>query len=147
MKKETWIPIFFALTACSWMPHWTCHYYRLETASSFVVGNWNYSLLDSLVAMFIYSVLITLNLLSVSYQGLRFVSALLSGILHLTLGSVHIARLLNPFNFEVFGYSWSMGSSIREIILVFPFGIVCIVMAMYTSRLKRTDLGSSEDRM
>ena len=144
MKKEIWIPVFFALAACSWMPHWTCHYYRLETESSFVVGSWNYSILNSIIAMLIYSVLITLNLISVSYHRLRFVSALFSGILHLTLAFVHISRLLNPFNFEVFGYSWSMGSSVREIIFVFPFGIACIAVAIYASRLKTTDFQNSQ---
>jgi len=139
MKKEIWIPIFFALAACSWMPHWSCHYYRLETESSFVVGNWNYGVLTSIAAMFVYSILILLNLVSVSLHRIRFISALLSGILHLTLAFVHISRLLNPFRFEVFGYDWSIGSSVREIIFVFPFGIACIAVAIYASRLKTTD--------
>jgi len=139
MKKEIWIPIFFALAACSWMPHWSCHYYRLETESSFVVGNWNYGVLTSIAAMFVYSILILLNLVSVSLHRIRFISALLSGILHLTLAFVHISRLLNPFRFEVFGYDWSIGSSVREIIFVFPFGVACIAMAIYASRLKTSD--------
>jgi len=139
MKKEIWIPIFFALAACSWMPHWSCHYYRLETESSFVVGNWNYGVLTSIAAMFVYSILILLNLVSVSLHRIRFISALLSGILHLTLAFVHISRLLNPFRFEVFGYDWSIGSSVREIIFVFPFGIACIAVAIYASRLKTSD--------
>jgi hypothetical protein len=136
MKKEIWIPVFFAIAACSWVPHWTCHYYRLETDSSFIVGSWHYSILNSIVAMLIYSVLIFLNIFSVAYYKLRFISALFSGILHLTLAFVHISRLLNPFQFEVFGYEWSMGSSIREIIMVFPFGIVCIAVAISVSRHK-----------
>jgi len=37
--RESWRQIFFAIAACSWMPHWACHYYRLETNSSFVVGS------------------------------------------------------------------------------------------------------------
>jgi len=139
MKKEIWIPVFFALAACSWMPHWSCHYYRLETESSFVVGNWNYGVLTSIAAMFVYSILILLNLVSVSLHRIRFISALLSGILHLTLAFVHISRLLNPFRFEVFGYDWSIGSSVREIIFVFPFGVACIAMAIYASRLKTSD--------
>ena len=139
MKKEIWIPIFFALAACSWMPHWSCHYYRLETESSFVVGNWNYGVLTSIAAMFVYSILILLNLVSVSLHRIRFISALFSGILHLTLAFVHISRLLNPFRFEVFGYDWSIGSSVREIIFVFPFGVACIAMAIYASRLKTSD--------
>lgn len=140
MKKEIWVPIFFALAACSWMPHWTCHYYRLETESSFIVGSCTYSVLNSLVAMFIYAVLIFLNIFSVSYHKLRFISALFSGILHLTLAFVHISRLLNPFQFEVFGYEWSMSSSIREILIVFPFGIICIAAAISVSRDKSVHL-------
>jgi hypothetical protein len=139
MKKEIWIPIFFAIAACSWVPHWTCHYYRLETGSSFIVGNWEYSVVESIVAMLIYSVLISLNLISVSYHKIRFVSALFSGIFHLTLAFVHISRLLNPFDFQVFGYDWSTGASLREILMIFPFGIICIAIAIYTSRQKAGD--------
>jgi hypothetical protein len=143
MKKEFWVPIFFAMAACSWMPHWSCHYYRLETGSSFVVGSWSYGVLNSVLAMFIYSILISLNLVSVSYHKLRFVSALFSGILHLTLAFVHISRFLNPFRFEVMGYDWSIGSSVREIIFAFPFGIACIAVAIYASRLKTSDFNNS----
>jgi hypothetical protein len=139
MRKEIWVPVFFALAACSWVPHWACHYYRLETGSSFAVGSWDYSTLDSVVAMFIYTILIALNIISVSYHKIRFVSALFSGIFHLTLAFVHISRVLNPFRFEVFGYEWSIGASVREIIMVFPFGIACIAVAIYTSRLKAID--------
>ena len=42
VNKNTWIPVFFAVAACSWMPNWACHYYRLETGSSFVVGSWEF---------------------------------------------------------------------------------------------------------
>ncbi len=112
------------------MPHWSCHYYRLETGSSFIVGDLNFSAWGSVFSMFIYSVLIIFNLSAISYPKARFIAALTSGILHLTLGFIHITRFINPFTFEVFGYEWSLGSSLREVIIVFPFGIACIAMAV-----------------
>jgi len=139
MKKEIWVPVFFAMSACSWVFHWTCHYYRLETGSSFVVGSWNYSFFNSILAILIYSILIFLNIFSVSYHRVRFISALISGIFHLTVAFVHISRLLNPFTFEVFGYNWSIGSSVREIVMFFPFGIACVAISIYLSRLKTSD--------
>lgn len=132
------------MAACSWMPHWVCHYYILETGSTFIVGSWQYNIFNSLLSMLFYSILIFLNIFSVSYINIRFIAALCSGILHLTLGFVHISRLLNPFPFEVFGYEWSMGSSIREIIIVFPFGISCIAVAIIVSR-KKVDSYSQTD--
>lgn len=130
IKKDFWLPVFFGIAACSWMPHWSCHYYRLETGSSFVVGSFHFSNFDSLLSMFLYSILIVLNLLAISFTPVRFLSALSSGILHLTLSFIHIWRLFDPFKFEVFGYSWSYASSVREIAVVLPFGILCIVISI-----------------
>ena len=134
MRKDIWIPIFFGIVACSWMPHWSCHYYRIETGSTFIVGNLNFSVFDSLLFMLIYSVLIWINLLSISIVKFRFIAALSSGIFHLTLGFIHITRFINPFQFEIFNLEWSMDSSLREIIIVFPFGILCIAVAIIVNR-------------
>lgn len=117
------------------MPHWSCHYYRLETGSSFIVGNLQFGILGSLFSMLVYSTLILVNLFAISYKSLQFSAALGSGILHLILAFVHISRLINPFDFEVFGYTWSIGSSIREVLIVLPFGIVCIGVAIKVGRL------------
>ena len=118
--------------------HWSCHYYKIETGSSFIVGSFEFDFFDSLLAMLIYSLLIISNLISISYVRIRFIAALLSGVLHLTFGFIHISRLLNPFRFEVFGYTWSTGSSLREILFVFPFGIICIAVAIATNKLHPT---------
>jgi hypothetical protein len=134
-KKSLWFPIFFGIVACSFMPHWSCHYYRIETGSSFVVGNLHYSEIGSLGSMAFYSVLIGLNLISISFLSFRFMASLWSGLVHLTLGVVHIIRLFDPFTFEVFGYPWSVSSSVREILIVFPFGILCILFAI-NARIK-----------
>ncbi len=131
---KLWIPIFFGIAACSWMPHWSCHYYRIETGSSFIVGNLNLNVFDSLLSMMLYSILIGLNLASISFAGIRFIAALSSGILHLTLGILHITRFINPYHFEVLNLEWSMGSSLREIIIIFPFGIACISVAVIVNR-------------
>jgi len=124
------IPVFFAVVACSWMPHWSCHYYRLETRSSFVVGRWTFTNLDSYLAILLYSILIIFNFISVNYYKSRFLSALLSGISHVILGILHIVRLIHPFKFEVFGSQWSRAASLRELLVVLPFGICCIIMAI-----------------
>ena len=131
-----WIPVFFGIAACSWMPHWSCHYYRIETNSTFIVGNWNYSINESIVCMIIYSGLIGINLLSIIKIDYRFIAVLLSGVLHLILGIVHVIRLTNPFKFEVFGYAWSEGASIREIIIVGIFGLTCLYFASLIKKIR-----------
>ena len=127
--RDSWLRLFFALAACSWMPHWSCHYYRLETGSSFAVGSWDFSRLDSVVSLLVYSALIGSNLAAIGLLQVRLPAAFLSGLLHLTLGGLHLYRLINPFRFEVFGYTWSQQASLREMIVVIPFGVLCLFMA------------------
>jgi len=122
--------IFYALSACSWVPHWACHYYRLETHSTFVVGYWSFSSFDSVVALIVYSGLIALNLLSIVDIRYQIVAAALTGIGHLSLGLLHVYRLLYPFTFEVFGYEWSNGASLREVLIVVPFGLLSSFVAV-----------------
>jgi hypothetical protein len=122
--------IFYGVAACSWMPHWACHYYRLETQSSFVVGSWVFSPTDSFVSLLIYSVLIALNLLAIHFEKYRIVAAALTGIGHLIIGSLHAYRLLFPFTFEVFGYSWTVGASAREVLVVVPFALLSLFVAI-----------------
>ena len=50
------LSVFFAVAACSWMPHRSCHDYRLETASSFVVGTWELTPAASALHMPVYTV-------------------------------------------------------------------------------------------
>jgi hypothetical protein len=126
---KSWRPLFFGLAACSWMPHWSCHYYRLETGSSFVVGAWEFSRFDSLVSLLVYSTLIVLNLAAISRIHLRVFAALASAVLHLVIGGLHVYRLVKPFRFEVFGYEWSQSASLREVLAVVPFGVLCLLMA------------------
>src|SRR5512134_1029582 len=101
MSTDRWLPVFFGVAACSWMPHWSCHYYRLETGSSFVVGGWEFSPAASVVHMVLYSGLIALNLAAITVPRLRPPSAVLSGLLHVAIGGVHVVRLVSPFRFEV----------------------------------------------
>lgn len=137
----TFIPLFYGIIACSWMPHWSCHYYRLETHSSFIVGTFNFTFWDSWLSMLIYSMLVLINLLAISISCLRFTAAISSGILHLLIGILHIFRLFSPFKFEVFNHYWLPASSLREVLIVFPFGILCLLLASYiksnTKRLPR----------
>jgi len=121
--------MFFAIAACSWMPHWACHYYRLETNSSFVVGGWEFTRFDSVASLLIYSVLIAINLFAVVRIGYRRAAAIFSGILHVSIGSLHAYRLMKPFRFEVFGHGWPLTASLREVLIVVPFGLVCLWMA------------------
>ncbi len=119
--RKSWLQLFFGLAACSWMPHWACHYYRLETGTSFVVGSWEFTRLDSAASLLVYTLLIGINLVAISWLVWRRSAALLSGLLHLAIGSLHVYRLWSPFRFEVFGYAWPQGASFREAIIVIPF--------------------------
>ena len=130
--REQWQRIFFAVAACSWMPHWACHYYRLETNSSFVVGNWDFTRLDSVASLLIYAALIALNLIAIVRTVYRSAAAIFAGILHLLIGGLHGYRLLKPFRFEVFGHSWPLIASLREALIVVPFGLLCL----WTARQK-----------
>lgn len=127
--REPWLRLFFAIAAWSWAPHWSCHYYRLETGSSFVVGSWEFSRLDSAASLLVYTILIGINLVAISSLQWRRSAALLSGLLHLAIGSLHIYRLVSPLRFEVFGYHWSQQASFREAIIVVPFGVLCLWVA------------------
>lgn len=123
------------------MPHWACHYYRLETHSTFVVGSWAFSPRDSFVSLVIYSVLITLNLLAISVGRYQFVAAALTSIGHLSLGLLHLDRLLHPFTFEVLGYTWTSGASLREVLIVVPFGLLAgfVAIAVKTESTQPVD--------
>ena len=74
------LKLFYGLAACSWMPHWACHYYRLETQSTFVVGSWSFSYLDSVVSLLVYSFLVSLNILSIAAQKYRVVAGVLTSV-------------------------------------------------------------------
>jgi hypothetical protein len=134
MQNRKWVILFFAVMACSWMPHWACHYYRLETNSSFAVGSWEFSRTDSYLSLFVYSVLICLCLVSIVNVKTRYATALSSGILHSVIGLLHVVRLLNPFRFVVFGYDWPLSASLREVFIVLTFGIACLVVAVVVRR-------------
>lgn len=108
------------------MPHWACHYYRLETGSGFRVGSWQFSERDSLMAMAVYSALIAASLAAVAFPALRLPVGLVSGLGHLAFAALHAVRIVRPFRFEVFGYPWSMGASLREVVIVGVFGVVMV---------------------
>ena len=112
------------------MPHWACHYYRLETGSSFVVGSWAFSPLESVASLCFYTLLIGLDLAAIQIDVFRVVAAGLTAIGHLIIGSLHVYRLVNPFRFEVFGYSWSYGASLREALIVLPVGFAALGVAI-----------------
>jgi hypothetical protein len=129
--------LFFALGACSWMPHWACHYYRLETGSSFIVGSWTFSPAESVGALVVYSALILANLLAVEVQAMRAPVGVVSGTLHVGFAVLHLWRLASPFAFVVFGYSWSTRASLRESVIVGAFGIASIAMGLVTRTATR----------
>ena len=131
---KRFLRIFFGVAACSWMPHWACHYYRLETHSTFIVGSWAFSFADSMVSLLIYSVMVTINLLAILVEKYRMMAAALTGIGHLGIGLLHAYRLFDTFTFVVFGYSWSYGASLREVLLVIPFGLLSLFVAVAIKR-------------
>jgi len=136
LREPTFLRIFFGVAACSWMPHWACHYYRLETHSSFVVGLWIFSTRDSVVSLCFYTLLIALNLAAIELQRYRALAAGASGIGHLIIGSLHVYRLIDPFRFEVFGYSWSYAASLREVIIVVPMALLSLLVATAVIRVE-----------
>jgi hypothetical protein len=122
--------VFFGIAACSWMPHWACHYYRLETHSNFVVGSFAFSPFESFVSLLIYSGLVALNLLAIYKDKYQLAASAMTAIGHLSIGSLHALRLVYPFTFEVFGYSWSFGSSLREALITLPFAALSSLVAV-----------------
>lgn len=139
--RESWLKLFFGLAACSWVPHWSCHYYRLETGSSFAVGSWEFSRFDSAMSLLIYGALIGFNLAAIGRFRVRRPAALLSGLLHLGLGGLHVYRLVQPFRFEVFGYTWSGAASLREATIAVPFGALCLLVGSIVT--DRAEAGAS----
>src|SRR5436853_7832946 len=95
--RDSWLSVFFALAACSWMPHWSCHYYRLETGSSFVVRSSDFSKFDSVIALSIYSILIGVNLSAFVRLRLQLPPAIASGLVYLAIDGWHSYRLVLPF--------------------------------------------------
>ena len=122
------------------MPHWACHYYRVETDSSFVVGSWAFSVTDSVVSLCVYTLLIVLNLAAIAFEGSRVLAAMLTAVGHLAIGSLHVYRLVHPFTFEVFGYPWSYSASLREALVVLPAGLLSLVVgiAIITQRVHQS---------
>lgn len=116
------------------MPHWSCHYYRLETSSSFVVGSWESTPLHSVLSIVVYTTLILLNLSSIVSTRGRVVAAVVSGVGHLSIGALHLVRLVRPFRFEVFDHAWPLGASGREVGIVVGFGIACLAVAWLARR-------------
>ena len=123
------LAIFFGFSACSWVFHFACHYYRLETQSGFAVGDWVFSRTDSRMLLGVYGSLILVNLASIDWIAPRFLAALTTGLGQLALGLLHLYRLRHPFRFEVFGYPWSLAASFREAIVLTVFGILCLAVA------------------
>ena len=128
--------LFFALGACAWVPHWACHYYRLETNSAFIVGSWEFSRADSIGAMAIYSLLIVMNLAAVEVRSLRFPAGVIAGMLHLAFAALHVWRIAHPFPFVVFGYAWPLGASLREALILAAFGAMSVWVG-FVSRTRR----------
>ncbi len=115
------------------MPHWACHYYRIETGSSFVIGSWSLTVSESYLFMLFYTLLISLAILSVSIRSLRPISGLVAGLVHLALGVIHIIRLRAYFKFEIFNLEWPLNASLREVLIVIPFGIACLLVSFYSN--------------
>lgn len=111
------------------MPHWACHYYSLETDSSFVVGKWQFSRSENVVSLVIYSGLILMNLICVIVALPRVMAARITGVAHLAIGAVHALRLVRPFRFELFDHRWPIAASAREVAIVGVFGLLSLLVA------------------
>jgi hypothetical protein len=67
--------------------------------------------IDSVVSLVIYSALIAINLIAIVRVAHRSIAGILSGVLHLSIGVLHVYRLIKPFRFEVFGHPWPLNAS------------------------------------
>lgn len=131
MIKTNTLNSFYGIIACSLMPHWACHYYRIETQSSFVIGSWRLTILDSYLFIIFYSLLIVFVLLSIRFDSLKLISGLLMGCAHITFGIVHLIRLFHFFQFEIFNLEWSLRSSFRESLISILFGLLCFGLSVW----------------
>jgi hypothetical protein len=116
------------------MPFWFCHYFRLETGTSFAIYTIDFSFTDSYLLLALFSLAILFSVLSISIFRLRFASVVLAGILHLIITAIHIARLIHPFRFEVFNIEMPMSGSKRELLFGIPLVIACIAVAISLKR-------------
>jgi len=124
-----WIPVCFFLAACFWVPHWWSHYRQFGTQRVFGRRPWDFMPGDSWGALVVYGLLIIANLSSVWAPSWRWASAVASGVLAMSLGSLQFYRLWKPFPFEIFGYSWSREGSVLEAMAVTAFGAAFFVVA------------------
>ena len=94
-----------------------------------MVGKWKFSVRHSILSLLVYSFLIAMNLVAIGFVEYRVFSATISGLGHLSIGLLHVYRLGRPYHFEVFGYEWSQGASLREVFIVIPFALLCLIVA------------------
>jgi hypothetical protein len=128
--QEKSIALINSVLACSWLPHWSCHYYTLETHTQFIVNDYTYTRTDSYLSLILYSVLSGLNILSINYKGLRRVSWSLTACGHLSISTFHIFRLLYGFPFIVFDQLWPISASLRETLIILPLGLLSTGLAV-----------------
>ena len=94
-----------------------------------MVGSWTFSTTDTVLALVVYGALTASNLVAISVHRVRFLTALIDGLGHSVFGVLHLVRVARPFRFEVFGYPWSLQSSIRELTIVSLFSLLCFWVA------------------
>ncbi|MBI3448326.1 MAG: hypothetical protein HY049_05350 [Acidobacteria bacterium] len=128
------LSVFFTISACSWMPHWACHFFRLGTGSTFAVGSWSFSALDSAVSLGVYGIIVLINILATTHTGFRPAAAFTSGLGHLGIGAVHVWRLISPFRFEILGQSWPLSASAVQATILLPFSLLCFLVFVKVMR-------------
>jgi hypothetical protein len=115
------------------MPHWAVITIVVKRIAVSLSAPGHFLLLTVLFLL-IYSLLVGLNVLAIQTKQFRIMAAALTGIGHLSLGLLHAYRLQYPFTFEVFGYSWTRGASLREALIVVPFGLLSFVAIAVKAR-------------
>jgi hypothetical protein len=96
------------------------------------VESWRFTPAESLISIMGYTLLAGAAAAAIVLRGWRFPVAAVSGVAHLAIGCLHGYRLLRPFRFEVFGYEWPLGASLREAAIVGSFGAVSLWFAGMT---------------
>ena len=118
----------WAILSCTYMPHLSCHYYKLATNSSFIVGNWQMDLKDSIILIIFYFLLISGCILSIICRQIRKPIGIIAIAVHSSLGIIHLLRIAYPFKFKIFNIEWPMHSSILEVILSIPCALLAIFL-------------------
>jgi hypothetical protein len=120
----------WALLGYTYIPHLSCHYYKLATNSTFIVANWQMDLKDSIIMIIFYFSLAGSCILAILFRQIRKPIGIIAMAVHLTLGIIHFIRIWYPFKFEVFNIEWPLHSSLLEVFISIPCAFLALLLLL-----------------